>query len=137
MFFNRTKNVKKQQDRERRKKIYDRVYALHQQADFLCYINDAYPEKYNGGIYIKLEGVVAKGTGGLDDTYRLFDCNGRQKAEITMEELYLENNSVKELQGGDKRVALYPREQEVNYQAGDILCKLIAIQEDEHATDNK
>ena len=107
-----------------RKQIYDRVYELHQQADFLCYINDAYPEKYNGSTYIKLEGIVAKGTGKLEDTYLLFDCNGRQKAEITMEELYLENNSVKQLQGGDKRAALYPREQEVNYQAGDILCKL-------------
>ena len=124
MFLNQTGKLKKQQDRERRKQIYDRVYELHQQADFLCYINDAYPEKYNGGTYIKLEGIVARGTGKLEDTYLLFDCNGRQKAEITMEELYLENNSVKQLQGGDKRAALYPREQEVNYQAGDILCKL-------------
>ncbi len=124
MFLNQTRKLKKQQDRERRKQIYDRVYELHQQADFLCYINDAYPEKYNGSTYIKLEGIVAKGTGKLEDTYLLFDCNGRQKAEITMEELYLENNSVKQLQGGDKRAALYPREQEVNYQAGDILCKL-------------
>ncbi|MDE6626231.1 MAG: hypothetical protein K2K56_07665 [Lachnospiraceae bacterium] len=122
--MNQTRKLKKQQDRERRKQIYDRVYELHQQADFLCYINDAYPEKYNGSTYIKLEGIVAKGTGKLEDTYLLFDCNGRQKAEITMEELYLENNSVKQLQGGDKRAALYPREQEVNYQAGDILCKL-------------
>ncbi len=124
MFLNQTRKLKKQQDRERRKQIYDRVYELHQQADFLCYINDAYPEQYNDDTYIKLEGIVAKGTGKLEDTYLLFDCNGRQKAEITMEELYLENNSVKQLQGGDKRAALYPREQEVNYQAGDILCKL-------------
>lgn len=124
MFLNRTGKLKKQQDKERRKQIYDRVYALHQQADFLCYINDAYPEAYNGSTAIKLEGIVAKGTGLVEDTYLLFDCNGRQKAEITMEELYLESNSVKQLQGGDKRVALYPKEQEVNYQAGDMLCKL-------------
>ncbi|MDE5863765.1 MAG: hypothetical protein K2H34_05410, partial [Lachnospiraceae bacterium] len=67
--MNQTRKLKKQQDRERRKQIYDRVYELHQQADFLCYINDAYPEKYNGSTYIKLEGIVAKGTGKLEDTY--------------------------------------------------------------------
>ena len=46
------------------------------------------------------------------------------EAEITMEELYLGSNKVECLEGGDKRVALYPNEQNVHYKSGDILCKL-------------
>lgn len=121
--MNQEKKKKKQQEKAKRKQIYDRVYAIHNESEFLCYINDAYLEKYNGKEYVKLEGVVAKGTGKVEDTYILFDCNGKHKAEITMEELYLGNNSVEQLEGGDKRVALYPREQNVAYRAGDILCK--------------
>ncbi|MBR1866017.1 MAG: hypothetical protein IJ801_05875 [Lachnospiraceae bacterium] len=110
--------------KKRENKAYDRVYALHEQAVFLCYINEAYQETDHGVASVKLEGIVAKGTGRLEDTFVLFDCEGNQKAEITMEELYLGNQSVPQLEGGDKRVALYPREQEIPYQAGDILCRL-------------
>lgn len=121
MFFNREK---KQRESERRKRAYDRVYALHEQADFLCYVNDAYQEEYKGKSYIKLEGLVAKGIGRVEDVFFLFDCTGKKKGRITMEELYLGTNSVEQLEGGDKKVALYPREQNLDYQAGDILCKL-------------
>lgn len=123
-FFDSTKQQKKKRERERRKKAYDRVYALHEQADFLCYINDAYMEEYQGKNYVKLEGLVAKGIGRVEDSFLLFDCTGKEKGQITMEELYLGSNSVEQLEGGDKKVALYPKEQELNYQAGDILCKL-------------
>lgn len=118
------KNEKKAIIQQKRKQKYDRVYALHEQADFLCYINDAYPEEYNGVVSMKLEGVVAKGKGKCSDTFQLFDCGGRKKADITMDELYLGNDSVEQLEGGDKRVALYPKQQEISYRAGDILCKL-------------
>lgn len=124
MFWNKEKQKRKDEEKKRRKEAYSKVYSLHENAEFLCYINDAYPEKYNGKVSIKLEGVVAKGTGCLEDTFLLFDCNGRQKAVITMEELYCGSNSVSQLEGGDKRVALYPNEQEVDYRAGDMLCKL-------------
>ena len=124
MFLNKDNRQKKKIQKQKRKEKYDKVYALHEKAVFLCYIDDAYPEKYDGMMSMKLEGVVAKGTGRLEDTFLLFDCEGRKKAVITMEELYCGSNSVKQLEGGDKRVALYPKEQEVSYSAGDILCKL-------------
>ena len=124
MFWNKEKQKRKEIEKKEREEIYARVYSLHENAEFLCYINDAYPEKYNGEISMKLEGIVAKGTGCVEDTFLLFDCDGVQKATVTMEELYNGSNSVKQLEGGDKRVALYPNEQEVDYRAGDILCKL-------------
>ena len=121
---------RKRQIKKRRKENYDRVYALHEQAEFLCYINDVYPETYQGKESIKLEGLVAKGIGTVEDTYLLYSCNGVKKAEITMEELYLGSNKVECLEGGDKRVALYPNEQDAPYRPGDILCKLKMIDKD-------
>lgn len=118
------KKEKKKTEQLKRQESYDRVYDLHEQAEFLCYINDVYMESYQGTEAVKLEGLVAKGTGNVEDTYFLYSCNGRKKAEITMEELYLGSNKVECLVGGDKRVALYPKEQDVQYKAGDILCKL-------------
>lgn len=124
MIFNKENRHRKEIQRQKRKEKYDKVYALHEQADFLCYINDAYLEEYKGGRFVKLEGLVAAGTGSLEDTFWLFDCEGRQKGQVTMDELYLGTDSVKQLTGGDKKVALYPKEQDIPYQAGDILCKL-------------
>ncbi len=124
MFFDRERRYNRRTKQKKRNKAYERVYRLHEQADFLCYINDAYMEEYKGESFVKLEGLVAVGTGSLEDTFWLFDCEGRQKGKITMEEFYLGTNSVKQLTGGDKKVALYPKEQDISYQAGDILCKL-------------
>ncbi|MDD6069495.1 MAG: hypothetical protein PUC12_01595 [Clostridiales bacterium] len=118
------KQEKKRLQKQRRQENYNRVYTLHEQAEFLCYINDVYPETYQGKVSVKLEGLVAKGIGNVKDTYLLYSCNGEKKAEITMEELYLGSNKVECLEGGDKRVALYPNEQNVPYKSGDILCKL-------------
>ena len=116
------KSAKKQKERMKRKKIYDRVYAIHENARFLCYIDDAYEESYNGVVSVKLEGVVAIGVGCLSDTFLLFDCEGKQKATVTMEELYVGRDSVDRIEGGEKRVALYPKEQQISYRAGDLLC---------------
>lgn len=118
------KQNQKKLQKKRRQENYDRVYALHEQAEFLCYINDVYKEKYQGRDFVKLEGLVAKGIGKTEDTYLLFSCYGVKKADVHMEELYNGNSKVKQLEGGDKRVALYPKEQDVFYKAGDILCKL-------------
>lgn len=109
---------------KKRNENYERVYKLHEQAEFLCYIDDAYMETYNGNEYVKLLGIVAKGKGMVSDRYQLFDCNGRKKADITMEELYVGTDKVEELNGGDKPVALYPKEQDISYIAGDILVKI-------------
>ena len=114
------KNRKKNQKNEN----YDRVYQLHQQAEFIFYVDDAYPETYKGSSYIKLLGIVAKGTALVSDTFFLYDCNGRKKADVTMEELYVAASKVEAVTGGDKPVALYPKEQDVDYKAGDILVKL-------------
>jgi hypothetical protein len=129
VLFGRKKNT------EAKKEAYRRVYELHQQAVFLCYIDDAYMEDNQGTSCVKLEGLVAKGTGTVQDTYLLYDCNGRQKAVITMEELYVGNQQVKQLAGGDKRVALYPVEQQVCYRAGDLLCIMEQKKGEEYATD--
>lgn len=123
--FDYGKKKQEHQMKKRRKQAeYARVYALHEQAVFLCYINEAYMEEYQGRAFVKLEGLAAKGTAKVGDTFKLYDCKGRFKAEVTMEELYCGKDSVKQLEGGDKRVALYPVEQEISYCAGDILCKL-------------
>lgn len=114
---------KQNKEKHNLKKVaYDRVLQLHNRANFLCYINDAYLETYQGKECVKLEGVVAVGTGKVTDRYHLYDCNGCFKAEVTMDELYLGNNKVESLCGGDKKVALYPVEQDVPYIAGDLLC---------------
>lgn len=127
-----SKKDKRAAKQHKRQQQYDRVYALHEQAEFLCYINDAYVESYQGTEAVKLEGLVAKGKGSVEDTYFLYSCNGQKKAEITMEELYLGGNQVECLEGGDKRAALYPREQEVSYKAGDIVCILKEAYQTDH-----
>lgn len=124
MLINNSKKQNKQLENERRIAAYDRVKKLHEDAGFLCYIDDAYMEKYNGKESMKLEGVVAKGIGLVTEQYSLYSCEGVFKANITIEEMYVGTNAVKQLEGGDKRVALYPVEQEIAYHAGDILCKL-------------
>lgn len=124
MFFDKERQQKKRKEKERRRRAYDRIYSLHERADFLCYINDVYFEKFDGRVSVKLEGLIAKGTGRVSDVYSLYDCEGNHKAEVTMEELYLGNSMVEQLEGGDKKAALYPKEQGISYQAGDILCKL-------------
>lgn len=124
MFGIKTSREARKRIKNRKQVVYDRVYELHKQAEFLCYINDVYPEEYKGKAYVKLEGLVAFGVGATDDHFLLFDCEGREKAEVDMEELYVGNNLVEQLEGGDKRVALYPIQQDVPYKAGDILCKM-------------
>ncbi len=119
--FGRSEYKKKME--ERRKKAYDRVYKLHQKATFLFYVNDAYIERYEGTDYVKLEGEVAKGKGRRKDSFELYDCEGRKKAGITMEEMYCGTDSVEEIEEDNRRIALYPREQDVPYQAGDMICK--------------
>lgn len=115
---------KKQKLKMKRQEDYARVYDLHKQAVFLLYINEAYMEEYQGRNSVKLEGMVAKGIGKAGDSFMLYDCKGRFKAEVTMEEMYCGLDLVEQLEGGDKRIALYPVEQNVTYLAGDILCKL-------------
>ena len=116
---------KKDKEKSNKKKeAYERVYRLHEEASFLFYIDDVYFEKYNGKDCVKLEGTMAKGSGTVEDTFYLYSCQGRKKATITIDEFYIENNKVEQLEAGDKRIAVYPKEQDINYKAGDMLCKL-------------
>lgn len=124
MFFDKKSKEIKKKRKEYQKKIYQRVYELHQEAEFLCYINDAYLETDQNEKYMKLEGIVATGIGRIEDTFLLYDCDGNQKGIVKMLEFYLGNQSVSQLEGGDQKVALYPEEQGLPYKAGDILCKL-------------
>lgn len=113
----------KQNLKELKQQSYDRVYQLHEDAQFLCYIDEVYEEPFKGASYIKLEGVVAKGQGDITQSFELYSCNGRKKADVTMEEFYLGSDPVTCLYAGDKRIALYPKEQDVSYKAGDLLCR--------------
>lgn len=115
---------RKKQINQKRQENYDRVYQLHQDAEFLFYVEEAYKEDFEGQKYIKLEGVVAKGTADLEDSFVLFNCNGLQKGVITLEEMYIGKDRVNGLYAGDKRVALYPLQQDLPYKAGDFVCKM-------------
>lgn len=123
MFLNKRKRQFRKLERMHRKEVNDRVYYLHKKAEFLCYIDEAFLEQYNSKESVKLEGFVAKGIGKLEDIFFLYDCDGNKKAEIMIEELYLGNNSVEQLESGDERVAIYPKDQKAAYRAGDLLCK--------------
>lgn len=114
---------RKKQIKIERKQDYDRVYQLHKDAMFLCYVDDAYMEEYKGDAYVKLEVTVAMGEGLISEQYALYDCKGRHKAEVEMEEFYVGADSVDKLCASDKKVAIYPKQQDIAYKAGDILCK--------------
>ena len=115
---------KKKQVNQKRQENYNRVYRLHQEAEFLLYVEDAYKELFEGQEYMKLEGVAAKGTADLEDSFVLFNCNGLQKGVIALEEMYIGKDRVNGLYAGDKRVALYPLQQDLPYKAGDFVCKM-------------
>lgn len=116
--FGRKKRTSEQQAN------YDRVYQLHLDAEFLCYIEDAYIEREPERSSMKLEGIVVKGIGKKEDLFGLYNCNGIQKAVVRMEEFYSGKDKVDVLYAEDKKVALYPIEQDVPYKAGDFLCRM-------------
>ena len=124
MFWNRSDREKKKLERAKRKEAYDRVLQLHQNTQFLCYINEVYKEEYNGNQVIKLEGCMAAGEGTIHEKYGLYDCKGRLKKELDIDEFYVGGDSLEKLTAYDQKVAIYPKQQNVNYQAGDMLCKL-------------
>jgi len=132
MFKKRDAREKKKLDKLKKQEAYDRVYQLHQQAQFLCYIDEAYMEEYNGELVMKLEGCMASGAGTVHEKYGLYNCYGRWKADIDIDEFYVGQDRVEKLEGADKRIAIYPQQQDIRYKAGDILCKL---RRDGHATD--
>lgn len=125
MFWNREEREKKKIAKQKRKEAYDRVYQLHQNSSFLCYIDNAYLEEYQGKQYVKLSGSMALGEGSVSEQYKLYDCTGRFKAEINVEEFYVGNDSVQTIVADDKDVAIYPKQQDISYKAGDLLCKLL------------
>lgn len=124
MFWKRLDREKKKIEKAKKKEAYDRVLALHQNAQFLCYIDEVYTEEYNGVPVMKLEGIVALGKGTIHEKYSLYDCKGRLKTEIEIEEFYIGGDSVEELIAEDKKIAIYPKQQCENCCAGDVLCKL-------------
>lgn len=117
------KERKKQKNIER-KQNYDRVYQLHKDAMFLCYVDDVYMEEYKGDSYVKLEVMVAIGEGHIGEKYSLYDCKGRYKADVEIEEFYVGADSVDKLCASDSKVVIYPKQQNIVYKAGDVLCKL-------------
>lgn len=123
MFWNRKDRVQKRLAKQKRKEQYDRVYKLHEEATFLCYIDDVYTETFEGKMCIKLIGSMAIGEGTVQDHYGLYSCEGRLKATIEIDEFYVGADSVNKLESSDKTVAIYPKQQDVKYMAGDMLCK--------------
>lgn len=127
MFWNRKDREKKELAGMKKKKEYEKVYWLHQQASFLCYIDDVYTEEYGGSVCIKLEGTMASGEGMISDKFVLYDCRGRRKAAIEIDEFYVGADSVEKLDSSDDKIVIYPKQQEISYKTGDILCKLEEI----------
>lgn len=124
MFWKRNDREQKRLAKKKRKENYDRVYKLHEEAKFLCYIDDAYTEEFEGKECIKLIGSMASGEGTVQERYSLYSCEGRWKAEIEIDEFYVGADSVNKLESSDKTVAIYPKQQDVKYVVGDMLCKL-------------
>ena len=131
MFWNDAKRQKKMLAKQKKKEAYDRVLQLHKQAEFLFYIDDAYLEEYEGNQCVKLEGAIASGEGLVKERYSLYDCEGRLKAEVEIDEFYVGAESVEKLVADDKNVVIYPKHQKVVYRAGDILCKQKKVMEEQ------
>lgn len=124
VFWKQKNSQSKRQQKEKRKQVYERVLQLHKHAAFLFYVDDVILELYHGQECVKLVGTVAIGNATLDQSYELYSCTGIKKADIEVEEFYVGADAVKILMAGDKTVAIYPRQSEVSYKAGDVLCKL-------------
>lgn len=124
MFWNRKDWEQKKIAKIKRKENYNRVYKLHKEAEFLCYIDDVYTEEFEGVMCIKLIGSMASGEGTVHERYSLYSCEGRWKAEIDIDEFYVGADAVEKLESSDETVVIYPQQQDVKYMAGDILCKL-------------
>lgn len=124
MFWNRENREKKKLAKIKKQEAYDRIYRLHQEATFLCYIDEVCLEEYEGNRCIKLVGTMALGEGTVDEKYRLYSCEGKLKSELDIEEFYVGADATKKLECDDKTVAIYPKPLDVSYKAGDILCKL-------------
>lgn len=124
MFWNREDREKKKLAKLKRQEAYDRVYKLHQEANFLCYIDEVYEEEYHGEMCIKLVGSMAAGEGTIDEQYALYSCEGRWKATVDIDEFYIGADSVEKLESSDKEVAIYPKQKEISFRVGDMLCKL-------------
>ncbi len=124
MFWNRENREKKKLAKMKRQEAYDRVYKLHQDATFLCYIDEVCEEEYQGEQCIKLVGSMAIGEGTVEEQYSLYSCEGRWKATVDIDEFYIGADSVEKLESSDKVVAVYPKQRDISFKAGDILCRL-------------
>ena len=124
MFWNRKDREQKKLAKQKQKEQYARVYKLHEEAEFLCYIDEVYTEMFEGKMCIKLIGSMASGEGTVHEHYSLYSCEGRLKADVDIDEFYVGADSVDKLESSDKTVAVYPKQQDVKYMAGDMLCKL-------------
>lgn len=124
MFWSRETQEKKKLAKQRRQEDYDRVYKLHKEAKFLCYIDEVCAEEYEGKMYKKLIGTMASGAGTVSEQYMLYSSRGRLKGMVDVEEFYIGADAVEKLECFDKTVVVYPRQQDLEYQSGDILCKL-------------
>ncbi len=129
MFWNRKHNERKQLEKEKRKQTYERVLQLHENATFLFYVDDVIYESYQGEQCVKLVGTAAIGSATLEDMYVLYNYAGIKKADIQVEEFYEGADAVNTLIAQEKTVAIYPKQREISYKAGDILCKLDACVE--------
>ena len=124
MFWSREEKEKKKLAKLKRQEAYDRVYKLHQEAEFICYIDEICEEEYQGELCVKLVGNIAMGEGTVQEQYSLYSCEGRWKGTVDIEEFYVGADKVNQLDGSDKQVAIYPKQRELAFKAGDILCKL-------------
>lgn len=104
-----------------------RVLRLHETADFLMYIDDAYMREPYGQV---VTGVVAIGKSDLSPRFNVYSSEGIYVTSINIHDAYIKDNQVTTLEAGDKKVYFYPDEKNDKLIGGQLL-----ILGGDHATD--
>ena len=98
-----------------------KVLKLHNDAEFLFYINDAYIRGEYGQI---VEGVGAIGSADITDTFSIYSAQGEYVCELHIRDAYVGDNEVKVIEAMDKKVSFYPTETDDRLMAGQLMIIL-------------
>jgi len=126
--FKKNKNVHME---ERKKKVME----LHNNAEFLFYINDAYIRGEYGQI---VEGVGAIGSADIKDTFSIYSAQGEYICELHINDAYVSDNEVKVIEAMDKKVSFYPTKTNDRLMAGQlmVILKKNLLEENADGRDN-
>lgn len=126
--FKKNKNVHME---EWKKKVME----LHNNAEFLFYINDAYIRGEYGQI---VEGVGAIGSADIKDTFSIYSAQGEYICELHINDAYVSDNEVKVIEAMDKKVSFYPTKTNDRLMAGQlmVILKKNLLEENADGRDN-